>query len=293
MKELKKRFPPGHGLRHRARHHALRPRKHQGPDQDAAHRGISLVALVVLVFLQSWRASLVPILAIPVSLVGTFAVMWLVGFSLNMLTLFGLVLAIGIVVDDAIVVVENVQRLLEGLSPRDAAFKAMDEVAGRDLDRVGLSAVFIPVAFIPGITGRFYQQFALTIAFSTLLSAFISLTLSPRLPRRSSLRTRRSDRLRRGTCSARLAEDSTGVFNRGFDRLSHCYGSAAELRDPASRGDAADLCCTDRKRRLAACTTPRLHPCAGPWLRYLSAQLPGAASLARTAEIVRQDREPH
>jgi multidrug efflux pump subunit AcrB len=142
-----------------------------------------LVALVVLVFLQSWRASLVPILAIPVSLIGTFAVMWLVGFSLNMLSLFGLVLAIGIVVDDAIVVVENVQRWLdEGLSPRDAAFRAMDEVTPAVIAiAFGLSAVFIPVAFIPGITGRFYQQFALTIAFSTLLSAFNSLTLSPAL----------------------------------------------------------------------------------------------------------------
>src|SRR6202044_424510 len=142
---------------------------------------ISLVALVVLVFLQGWGASLVPILAIPVSLVGTFAAMWLVGFSLNMLTLFGLVLAIGIVVDDAIVVVENVQRWFdEGASPRDAAFKAMDEVTPAVIAiAFGLSAVFIPVAFISGITGQFYRQFALTISFSTLLSGFNSLPLSP------------------------------------------------------------------------------------------------------------------
>ena len=165
---------------------------------------ISLVALVVLAFLQSWRASLVPILAIPVSLVGSFAMMWLVGFSLNMLSLFGLVLAIGIVVDDAIVVVENVQRWLdEGLSPRDAAFKAMDEVTPAVIAiAFGLSAVFIPVAFVPGITGRFYQQFALTIAFSTLLSAFNSLTLSPAL---SALLLRplnaRPDWLTRGSTS--------------------------------------------------------------------------------------------
>ena len=138
---------------------------------------------MVLVFLQSWRASLIPILAIPVSIVGTFAVMWVVGFSLNMLSLFGIVLAIGIVVDDAIVVVENVQRWLEeGLTPRDAANRAMDEVTPAVIAiAFGLSAVFIPVAFIPGITGQFYKQFALTIAFSTLLSAFISLTLSPAL----------------------------------------------------------------------------------------------------------------
>ena len=145
--------------------------------------GVGLVVLVVLVFLQSWRASLVPMLAIPVSLVGTFAVMWLAGFSMNNLSLFGLVLAIGIVVDDAIVVVENVQRWIEqGLPPREAAYKAMEEVTPAVIAiAFGLSAVFIPVAFIQGITGQFYRQFALTISFSTLLSAFNSLTLSPAL----------------------------------------------------------------------------------------------------------------
>jgi multidrug efflux pump len=144
---------------------------------------IGLVALVVLVFLQSWRASLVPLLAIPVSLVGTFAVMAVFGFSLNNLSLFGLVLAIGIVVDDAIVVVENVDRWIEhGLSPRDAAYRAMDEVTPAVIAiACGLTAVFVPVAFISGITGQFYRQFALTISFSTLLSAFNSLTLSPAL----------------------------------------------------------------------------------------------------------------
>src|SRR5438132_12882240 len=145
--------------------------------------GVGLVALVVLIFLQSWRASLVPMLAIPVSLIGTFAVMWLAGFSMNNLSLFGLVLAIGIVVDDAIVVVENVQRWIEqGLAPREAAFRAMEEVTPAVIAiAFGLSAVFIPVAFIQGISGQFYRQFALTISFSTLLSAFNSLTLSPAL----------------------------------------------------------------------------------------------------------------
>ena len=182
MKELKKSFPPGidYAIAHDTTTFV----------RDSLHDvigtlmiAVGLVALVVLVFLQSWRASLVPILAIPVSLVGTFAVMWIVGFSLNMLSLFGLVLAIGIVVDDAIVVVENVQRWLEaGLPPREAAYRAMTEVTPAVIAiAFGLSAVFIPVAFIPGITGRFYQQFALTIAFSTLLSAFNSLTLSPAL----------------------------------------------------------------------------------------------------------------
>ena len=144
---------------------------------------VGLVALVVLVFLQSWRASLVPLLAIPVSLVGTFAVMAIFGFSLNNLSLFGLVLAIGIVVDDAIVVVENVDRWIEhGLSPREAAYRAMQEVTPAVIAiAFGLTAVFVPVAFISGITGQFYRQFALTISFSTLLSAFNSLTLSPAL----------------------------------------------------------------------------------------------------------------
>ena len=145
--------------------------------------GVGLVALVVLIFLQNWRAALVPLLAIPVSLIGTFAIMYVAGFSMNLLSLFGLVLAIGIVVDDAIVVVENVERwVAQGLTPRDAAFKAMDEVTPAVIAiAFGLSAVFIPVAFISGITGQFYRQFALTISFSTLLSAFNSLTLSPAL----------------------------------------------------------------------------------------------------------------
>jgi hydrophobe/amphiphile efflux-1 (HAE1) family protein len=142
-----------------------------------------LVVIVVLVFLQNWRATLIPLIAIPVSLVGTFAAMLALGFSLNMLSLFGLVLAIGIVVDDAIVVVENVERHIRaGLSPRAAAHKAMDEVTAAVIAiAVGLSAVFVPTAFITGISGQFYRQFALTIAVSTLISAFVSLTLSPAL----------------------------------------------------------------------------------------------------------------
>ena len=144
---------------------------------------VVLVFVVVLVFLQQWRATLVPMLAVPVSLVGTFAVMRLLGFSLNNLSLFGLVLAIGIVVDDAIVVVENVERWLrEGLSPRDATRKAMREVSGPVIAiALVLAAVFVPTAFITGISGEFYRQFALTIAASTAISAFVSLTLAPAL----------------------------------------------------------------------------------------------------------------
>src|SRR5579871_2884579 len=142
-----------------------------------------LVALVELVFLQKWRASLIPLLALPVSLVGTFSIMLALGFSLITLSLFGLVLAIGIVVDDAIVVVENVERHIEeGLSPRDATRRAMEEVSGPIIAiALVLAAVFVPTAFIKGLSGEFYKQFALTIAISTVISAFNSLTLSPAL----------------------------------------------------------------------------------------------------------------
>lgn len=141
------------------------------------------VALTILIFLQSWRAALVPLTAIPISLIGTFAGMYALGFSLNNLSLFGLVLAIGIVVDDAIVVVENVERLIdEGHSPREATHRAMTEVSSALIaTTLVLVAVFVPTSFLPGISGQFYQQFALTICFSTIISTFVSLTLSPAL----------------------------------------------------------------------------------------------------------------
>src|SRR5262249_17483275 len=142
---------------------------------------VILVVLVVILFLQSWRAAIIPIVAIPVSLIGTFFFMGLFGFTLNNLSLFGLVLAIGIVVDDAIVVVENVERNIEaGLSPRDAAYKSMDEV-GAALVAIALvlCAVFVPSVFITGISGQFYRQFALTITGATIISLIVSLTLSP------------------------------------------------------------------------------------------------------------------
>jgi multidrug efflux pump len=144
---------------------------------------IVLVVLVVILFLQTWRASIIPLLAVPVSIIGTFAVMYVFGFSINALTLFGLVLAIGIVVDDAIVVVENVERNIEeGLSPREATYKAMREVSGPIIAiALVLIAVFVPLAFITGLSGQFYKQFALTIAISTVISAINSLTLSPAL----------------------------------------------------------------------------------------------------------------
>src|SRR5690242_19502866 len=188
---------------------------------------IGLVVIVVLVFLQTWRASLIPLLAIPVSLVGTFAAMKGFGFSLNMLSLFGLVLAIGIVVDDAIVVVENVERhIADGLPPREAAHKAMDEVTGAVIAiAFGLSAVFVPTAFLGGIAGQFYRQFALTIAVATMLSAFNSLTLSPALCA-LLLRPHGAEKDWFGRLWDRTLGSFFRAFNRAFDRTSHGYGSA-------------------------------------------------------------------
>jgi len=182
MKELAKQFPPG--LRYAIIYDttpfiekSIEEVKHTLRDATI------LVALVVLLFLQSWRAALIPLIAIPVSLIGTFAAMAAMGFSLNNLSLFGLVLAIGIVVDDAIVVVENVERhMASGLNPKEAAHVAMREVSGALVAiALVLSCVFIPCAFISGVTGQFFKQFALTIAVSTIISAFNSLTLSPAL----------------------------------------------------------------------------------------------------------------
>jgi multidrug efflux pump len=185
---------------------------------------ILLVVLVVIVFLQTWRASVIPLIAVPVSLVGTFAVMHLFGFSLNALSLFGLVLAIGIVVDDAIVVVENVERnIANGLTPIEATRQAMREVTGPIIaTALVLCAVFVPTAFISGLTGQFYKQFALTIAISTVISAFNSLTLSPAL---SALLLKEHgaapDRLTR--VLDRLLGGFFGPFNRFFARFSAGY----------------------------------------------------------------------
>jgi multidrug efflux pump len=182
MKEMAKDFPPG--LEYRMEFDTtIFIRESIKAVLHTLLEAMILVVIVVVLFLQNWRASLIPLLAVPVSLIGTFAAMAMMGFSLNNLSLFGLVLAIGIVVDDAIVVVENVERNIAlGLSPIDATRKAMDEVSGAVI-AIGLvlAAVFIPTAFLSGLTGQFYRQFALTIAVSTLISAFNSLTLSPAL----------------------------------------------------------------------------------------------------------------
>jgi hydrophobe/amphiphile efflux-1 (HAE1) family protein len=188
---------------------------------------VVLVVLVIILFLQSWRAAIIPIVAIPVSLIGTFFVMTAFGFSVNNLTLFGLVLAIGIVVDDAIVVVENVERYLrQGLSPRDAVHKSMDEVGGALVSiALVLCAVFIPSAFIAGISGAFYRQFALTITASTIISAVVSLTLSPALA--ALLLKPHGDEQNSGMWKtlSRPVNVFFARFNRQFERLSFGYGT--------------------------------------------------------------------
>jgi len=190
--------------------------------RDTILEAIVLVVLVVILFLQTWRAAIIPIVAIPVSLIGTFFFMSMFGFTLNNLSLFGLVLAIGVVVDDAIVVVENVERnIAAGLDPRAAAYKSMDEV-GQALIAIALvlCAVFVPSIFITGISGQFYRQFALTIAAATIISLIVSLTLSPAM---CALLLKPRGREPRVAWWARPVRASFSAFNWGFDRFAASY----------------------------------------------------------------------
>jgi hydrophobe/amphiphile efflux-1 (HAE1) family protein len=229
MEELKKRFPEG--LKYEIVYDTT-PfiRESVWEVVQTLLEAIGLVAVVVLVFLQNWRAALIPLVAVPVAVIGTFAIMTLLHFSLNNLTLFGLVLAIGIVVDDAIVVVENVERWLEqGLSPREAARKAMDEVTGPVIAiALVLCAVFVPCTFIGGITGQFFRQFAVTIAVSTVFSAFNSLTLSPAL---AALLLKRREETHDPV--TRALNVVLGWFFRGFNAT---FGAAVSLYTRAVGG---------------------------------------------------------
>ncbi len=186
---------------------------------------ILLVVGVVFLFLQRWRAAIIPVIAIPVSLIGTFSVLYALGISLNNLSLFGLVLAVGIVVDDAIVVVENVERNLElGMPPKEAAYKTMDEVGGALIAiALTLCAVFVPSAFLSGISGEFFRQFAITIAASTVISCFVSLTLSPALCAVLFKPHQAADSTRTGGIG-RIGRAIFKSFNRGFEWLSNAYG---------------------------------------------------------------------
>ena len=225
LKEMKGRFPPG--LTYEV---VYNPTEFISKSIDEVIRtifeAIALVVLVVIIFLQTWRASIIPIVAIPVSLVGSFAVMAALGYSINTLTLFGLVLAIGIVVDDAIVVVENVERNLRlGMSPKEAARRTVDEVGGALIAiALVLTAVFIPAAFVSGISGQFFRQFAVTIATSTAISLLVSLTLSPALSGILFKPHRHDGEQKRGFNP--FAVFFRG-FNRGFDALARGYAGLA------------------------------------------------------------------
>jgi hydrophobic/amphiphilic exporter-1 (mainly G- bacteria), HAE1 family len=241
---------------------------------------LALVIAVVYLFLQGWRATLIPLLAVPVSLVGTFLFFPLFGFSINTLSLFGLVLAIGLVVDDAIVVVESVERHIEdGLSPKDAALKAMEEISGPVVGiALVLSAVFVPTAFIPGITGRLYQQFAVTIAISVVLSAFNALSLSPALAALI---------LKPKVESRGLLARFFGWFNRMFGRATNAYVrvSGAILRKSAiALILLAGFAVTGFW--IGGKLPSSFVPDEDQGYFYLNVQLPNAASLQRTEEVV-------
>jgi len=240
---------------------------------------LALVVIVVFVFLQGFRATLIPLLAVPVALVGAFMVFPLLGFSINTLSLFGLVLAIGLVVDDAIVVVEAVEHHIEqGLSPRDAAFKAMEQVSGPVVAiALILAAVFVPTAFIPGITGRMYQQFAVTIAVSVLISAFNALTLSPAL----SALLLRPRREMRGPLGAFFRG-----FNRWFARATDGYVGACGHLIRKSAFSMVLLLVVAVFAGLVATRLPGgFVPDEDQGYFFANVQLPLAASLDRTAAV--------
>jgi multidrug efflux pump len=251
---------------------------------------VGLVVLVVILFLQTWRASVIPLLAVPTSIIGTFAVMYLFGFSINALSLFGLVLAIGIVVDDSIVVVENVERNIEaGLAPRAATLQAMREVTGPIIAiALALCAVFVPIAFISGLTGQFYRQFALTIAFSTVISAFNSLTLSPAL---SALLLKGQDDPK--DVLTRGMEKILGPFFRRFNRVfqigsknySRGVGNILSHKIGAVAIYALLLAATFVVFRIVP---PGFVPLQDKQYLVSFAQLPQGATLDRTEKVIRE-----
>ncbi len=251
---------------------------------------VVLVVLVVILFLQTWRASIIPLLAVPVAVVGTFAVMSVFGFSINALSLFGLVLAIGIVVDDAIVVVENVERNIEsGLSPREATYRAMREVSGPIIAiALVLSAVFVPLAFISGLAGQFYKQFALTIAISTVISAVNSLTLSPAL---AALLLRGHDEPK-----DRLTRGMEAVLGGFFVRFNRVFTrGAARYSGGVTKAISRKTLMLGVYAVLALSTIGLFKAVPGGFVptqdkQYLIgfAQLPDGATLDRTEQVIRR-----
>ncbi|WP_296101402.1 efflux RND transporter permease subunit [uncultured Agrobacterium sp.] len=257
---------------------------------DTLLEAIALVVIVVILFLQTWRASIIPLIAVPVSIIGTFAVMYVFGFSINALSLFGLVLAIGIVVDDAIVVVENVERNIEnGLSPRDATYRAMREVSGPIIAiALVLVAVFVPLAFISGLSGQFYRQFALTIAISTVISAINSLTLSPALAA-LLLKDHHApkDWLTRGM--DKLFGGFFRGFNRAFGAASNGYGkSVGGLLNRKSIVMVVYLALAGATYGMFSAVPGGFVPAQDKQYLIGFAQLPDAASLDRTEDVIKR-----
>jgi len=289
MEELKKDFPEG--VEYSV---VYDPTQFVSESIDAVVKtlleAVLLVVIVVIVFLQTWRASIIPLLAVPVSIIGTFAVMFAFGFSINTLSLFGMVLAIGIVVDDAIVVVENVERNIHaGLSPREATIQAMKEVSGPIIAiALVLCAVFVPIAFVSGLSGQFYRQFALTIAISTVISAFNSLTLSPALAA-ALLKSPAAPKDALTRWMDRIFGRFFAWFNRVFERGSHRYEGgvkgvlsrkAAALAVYAVLAAAAVL--------VFKAVPSGFVPAQDKQYLVGFAQLPDAASLDRTDAVIRQ-----
>jgi HAE1 family hydrophobic/amphiphilic exporter-1 len=288
--EAAKSFPPGMGYEI-----PYNPTEYISESINAVYHtlgeAIVLVALVVLVFLQSWRASIIPIVAIPVSLIGSLAVLAAFGFSLNNLSLFGMVLAIGIVVDDAIVVVENIERLMEekGLDPRAAAHETMDEVSGALIAiALVLCGVFIPTSFIPGISGQFYQQFALTIVAATVISAFVSLTLSPALAALVLTPKAHGEAAPASGIRGLPGRFARG-FNHGFERLGKRFGkyTARAVRSLALVGIVYVALIALAGWRFAE-TPGGFIPAQDQGYLIAVIQMPPGASLDRTTAVMRQ-----
>ncbi|MEO1777838.1 MAG: multidrug efflux RND transporter permease subunit [Pseudomonadota bacterium] len=290
MDELAEDFPPG--LEYQV---VYNPTEFIEASVNAVYQtlfeAVLLVIAVIIVFLQSWRTAIIPLLAIPVSLIGTFAVMLALGYSLNLLTLFGLILAIGIVVDDAIVVVENVERNIDdGMSPRDASARTMDEVQNAVIGTsLVLIAVFVPAALVPGITGQFYRQFAVTISVATVISTINSLSLSPAMA--AAVLKPRSDAPSRNPF-ARLTDPLANGFNRGFDALARGYGRL--VRGLVSSWGMLVLCMVAFGGLLGVTywintqVPTGFIPEADQGYAIVVVQLPDGAALDRTDAIIQQ-----
>lgn len=289
MEELSKNFPPG--LEYRIYYN---PTAYVEASISAVYHTLFeaavLVVLVVFIFLQTWRATLIPLVAIPVSLIGTFAVMHAIGFSLNNLSLFGIVLAIGIVVDDAIVVVENVERLIsEGLSSREASHKTIDEVGSAVVAMtIVLISVFVPTAFLTGISGQFYRQFALTIAVSTAISGFVSLTLSPAMCALLLKSEHSQPNLLDRVSNFLFGWFFTG-FNRVFNFTSNLYAGVVAR---VLRISVVALLIYVALLGLTGWGFKKIPsgfiPAQDQGYAIVSIQLPGAASLTRTNDVTKQ-----